>query len=100
MIMTGSEDGKVFMWKRTTDYVPQFNPKYTLRKKNRNTSYETFEPFSHVVTPCAIWVPFNLMKKFRDKMINHMDQIYVDSLMVLISFESDIKIVGNVIELS
>ena len=73
--------------------------RYTMRKKNRNISYEFFAPFSKITTPCAIWVPFNIAKKYRERMIRHVDQIYVDSLMILISLESDIKIVGNIIEL-
>ena len=76
-----------------------FNIRYSLKKKNRNTSYEFFSPFPKLITSCTIWVPFSITKKYRERMIRHIDQIYVDCLMILISFESDIKIVGNLIEL-
>jgi WD40 repeat protein len=99
-ILTGSEDGRVYMWNRTSDYVPQINPIYTMRKKNRNTSHESFRPFAKVMTPCAVWFPYSIMKKFQERIVRNMEQVYVDSLMLLISFDSDIKVVGNLVELS
>jgi len=100
LIISGSEDGRVYIWNRVTDYVPQVNPKYTLRKKNRNLSHESFKPFAKAITPCAIWIPYNIMKKYKERIARNMEQIYVDSLMLLISYDSDIKIVGNLVELT
>ena len=73
--------------------------RYTRRKKNRNLSYEYFKPFPNVNTPCAIWVPFEIVKTFKEKIAGIWKNIYIDTVMILFSFDSDIKVVGNLIEL-
>jgi len=99
MIILGSEDGKVYIWNKYSNYVPQVNPIYTGNRKNRNTSYENFKPFDKAHTTCAIWLPFAALQKYKEKVLSQWKDIYVDNLMVLFSSDSRIKIFGNLIEL-
>jgi len=76
-----------------------FYRRYSFQKANRNTSYEVFKPFPKAHTTCAIWVPFAAVKKYREKVLSVWKDIYVDSMMILFSSDSRIKVVGNLIEL-
>ncbi len=73
--------------------------RYTRQKKNRNTSYEYFKPFQKANTTCAIWLPFPLLKKYKENVLSVWKDMYIDNLMILFSSDSRIKILGNVIEL-
>jgi len=99
LILSGSEDEKVYVWNKISDYVPQLNPIYSFQKANRNTSYEVFKPFPKSNTTCAIWVPFSAVQKYREKVLSVWKDIYVDNLMILFSSDNRIKVVGNMIEL-
>lgn len=96
LILLGSEDGRVYVWNKTTDYVSQINP---IQKKNRNTSYESFKPFSKANTTCSVWLPFPALKKYKEKVLSIWKDIYVDNLMILFSSDGKIKVLGNLIEL-
>jgi len=100
MILSGSEDEKVYIWNKISDYVPQINPIYSFQKANRNTSYESFKPFPKNNTTCAIWVPFTALQKYREKVLSVWKDVYVDNLMVLFSSDSKIKVLGDMIELN
>jgi len=69
------------------------------KKKNRNTCYETFKPFAKANSTCSIWLPFDALKKYQESVLSIWKEIYVDSLMILFSSDSKIKVLGNLIEL-
>lgn len=41
-VISGSENGNVYIWNLFSKYVPKFNPMFTKKKRYKNSSYEFF----------------------------------------------------------
>lgn len=83
----------------TCYFLSYLKYRYVNRKKNRNTSYEILKPFEKEKTIIAMFVPFGVLKKFQVKLMECWHQLYMESLMLFISYDSDVKLIGNFIDL-
>ena len=41
-VISGSENGNVYIWNLYSKYVPKLNPFFTKKKRFKNSSYEFF----------------------------------------------------------
>ncbi|OMJ70080.1 hypothetical protein SteCoe_32020 [Stentor coeruleus] len=56
-VISGSENGNVYIWNLFSKYVPKFNPIFTKKKRYKNSSYEFFSIENHKMHSYARLAP-------------------------------------------
>jgi hypothetical protein len=75
-IISGSENGKVYIWNRKSDFVPVVNPGlFSKFDPNHNRSFETFVPFpSKEKVLFSFFVPDTVISKLNSHIATFFDQ--------------------------
>jgi hypothetical protein len=74
-IISGSENGKVYIWNRRSDFIPIVNPSLFSRfDPNHNRSYETFTPFIKEKALFTFFVPFSIISRVNSYMLENYEQ--------------------------
>ena len=93
MILSGSEDEKIYIWNKTYNYIPPVNPKFDKKilselikaifrfipqKINTNSSYESFVPFQKDFPICCVVAPFQFYDLAKRKLLNKGMEVFLD----------------------
>ena len=84
-IICGSENGKVYIWNRRSDFVPLVNPGlFSKYDPTHNRSYETFIPFTakdKVLS--AFFVPDTIINKLNSHLLKYFEQPMTIKCMII-----------------
>lgn len=111
MILSGSEDGKIYIWNKTYNYIPPVNPKFDNiflskikefsrfipQKINTSSSYECFVPFQKDFPICCVVAPFQFYDLAKRKLLNKGMEVFLDLIFLAVSNKAEYKVFGNFI---
>ena len=85
IIISGSEDGFVYVWDL-----------YNIDNNNKNSNYEYFKPYSHETIQCSLIVPEKIYCNFVKKILRITNKLMISSIIINATNEGRLEILLNI----
>ena len=85
IIISGSEDGFVYVWDL-----------YNIDNNNKNSNYEYFKPYSHETIQCSLIVPEKIYCNFVKKILRVTNKLMISSIIINATNEGRLEILLNI----
>lgn len=111
IFLSGSEDGKVYIWNKLSEYIPLVNPKYFYEqnlfsiisfryiphKTTTNGSSECFVPFEKDFPMCCVVAPIQFYDLAKKKLLHKGIEVFFDLMFLVVSNTAQFKLYANFI---